>query len=175
MKMEARMWILTALAVTALGVQAGQISQQPALFASYQDTDDASGGFGGGLKYAVYFDDDSGLGVGVDLRGSWLTEFDDADDLDVYPVEMTLLLRYAVLDGTLPYIGAGAGYYFFDEDDAGVDDEFGYYGVVGVDQAVSDGVSVFVEGKYLWLEPDSDFGDVTLDGFGVNAGVALSW
>lgn len=80
-----------------------------------------------------------------------------------------------MIEGTRPYVGGGIGYYFFDEDDADVDDEVGYYCVAGIDQSVGNGISVFAEAKYLWLEPDSDFGDVELDGFGANIGAAYNW
>ncbi len=163
------------------------LEQQIGVFGAYQNTDDQDDGYGGGLRYAVFgnvaepanVSPLKSVDIGFDLRGSWLTQYDeDYLDTDMYPVQANLLLRTEFKNGFRPYAGGGAGYAWFDGDGkAELDDEYTYSALLGVDQAITDQVSVFVEGEYMWLEPDfeNSSGDVDLSGFGANAGVNFNF
>jgi len=184
---------LVIMVVTAMmtGLAAAQtLSQQAGAYASWLNADDLDDGFGVGLKYSLMVQDVAPalpkLGVGFDVRAGWLTfDGDDNDygvDVDMFPIELTALVSYEVMDGAKPYAGLGVGYYFFDADSRwyDVDDEFGVYALLGWDQKVYEGLSVFAEAKYLWLEPDikgpgRSKADLDVGGFGVNLGVCFNW
>jgi len=183
--------IITAVsAVMAGAVMAQTLSQQAGVYGSWLNADDLDDGFGVGIKYSLIVQDVAPalprLGVGFDVRAGWLMfDGDDNDygtDLDVFPVELTALVSYKVIGGSTLYAGGGIGYYFFDVDDSrfDVDDEFGFYALVGWDQKVHESISVFAEAKYLWLEPDVKGPrgwktDLDVGGFGVNLGVCFNW
>ena len=170
------------VALMSASAVAATVSQQAGPLVAYQDTEDIEEGYGAGLKYVVMWENVAPkLACGLDIRAGWLTyDGDDNDygmDLDVFPVELTALAGYEVFGGTRPYAGIGVGGYFFDadEDDADIDDDVGFYGVLGWDQGLTEQVSVFAEAKYLWLEPDANGEDLDLGGFGANVGVAARW
>ncbi len=163
------------------------IDQQLGVFGSYQDTDDLDDGYGGGLRYALFANvaDPApgsvlqGIDIGADLRGSWLADYDeDAFDVDMFPVQTNLLIRASFQNGFRPYAGGGVGYIWFDNDgDKDLDDEYSYSAILGFDQEITDRFSLFVEGEYMWLEPDYDDapGDADMDGFGVNTGINFNF
>lgn len=177
--------LMATVAIVVAGLaNAGEVAQQVAPFAAYQNTEDMDNGYGGGLKYAVTYDGlMPHLDVGVDVRAAWLTFSEDDNDygvdLDMVPIELTFLARYEVLDGSKPYVGVGVGYYFFDSDEIDIDDELGCYGIVGWNQKVMEHLSVFAEAKYLLLEPDvngvASTADIDLSGVGANIGIAMDW
>ena len=81
-----------------------------------------------------------------------------------------------------PYVGAGVGYYLLDTDRFEVDDEVGFYGVIGGEFGDPDGLSFMVEGMYRNIEAevrdddiddDIEFDDVDFDLSGpvLNAGI----
>ena len=163
------------------------------VFGSYwdmEDSDDAS--YGGGIRLQA----DINEIVGFDLRISGLTGYggEEADNAYVAPIEAGLTLGTPLGDAARIYVGAGAGYYVlpefetegeFDapgEVDVDFQDEFGFFGLVGIQLNLSEAVALFVEGKYTWLEVDEvtldgdldlDLGDdpVEFTGFGINAGL----
>ena len=163
------------------------VEQQFGVFGAYQNADDLDDGYGGGLRYAVFGNVAEpanasplkSVDIGADLRGSWLTEYDEGNfDTDMYPVQANLLVRTEFKNGFRPYAGGGAGYAWFDGDGKKeLDDDYTYSALLGVDQAINDQVSVFVEGEYMWLEPDFDTasGEAEMDGFGANAGVNFNF
>ncbi|MEF8943236.1 MAG: outer membrane beta-barrel protein [Desulfohalobiaceae bacterium] len=162
------------------------IDQQLGVFGSYQDTDDLDDGYGGGLRYALFtrVADPApgsvleGIDIGGDVRASWLADYDeDAFDTDMYPAQANLLVRAELQNGFRPYAGGGVGYVWFDNDDKELDDEYSYSALLGFDQMITERFSLFVEGEYMWLEPDYDnmSGDADMDGFGVNAGVNFNF
>lgn len=164
------------------------VEQQVGVFGAYQNTDDLDEGYGGGLRYAVFANvaEPAGasplksLDIGGDLRASWLADYEHDDtnfETDIYPVQANLLVRPEFKNGFRPYAGGGVGYAWFDEDNGSLDDDYTYSALLGVDQAINDQFSVFVEGEYMWLEPDRDNGpgDVDLSGFGANVGVNFNF
>ena len=162
------------------------IDQQVGIFGSYQDTDDLDDGYGGGLRYALFTNvvDPApgsvlqGIDIGGDFRGSWLADYDeDSFDTDMYPVQANLLIRAVFQNGFRPYAGGGVGYVWFDNDGKELDDEYSYSALLGFDQAITERLSFFVEGEYMWLEPDYEntSGEAEMDGFGANAGINFNF
>mgnify|MGYP000420909057 FL=1 len=164
------------------------IEQQIGVFGAYQNTDDLDEGYGGGLRYAVFGNMAEpgsaspleSIDIGGDLRASWLAGYEaDGNDFetDIYPVQANLLVRPEFKNGLRPYAGGGIGYAWFDEDNGNtnyeLDDEWTYSVLLGIDQEINEQFSMFVEGEYMWLQPDieNDSGEADLDGFGVNVGV----
>jgi len=105
--------------------------------------------------------------------------------LEVIPAEVGLVLNLAPNSKLMPYVGGGGGYYFMKEkgdggDGASIRDEFGGYGVAGLELSLGDGLALFVEGKYTVVSI-KEVNDVKLDtplkldGFGGNAGLMLKW
>jgi hypothetical protein len=56
-----------------------------------------------------------------------------------------------------------------------VDDEFGYYGLLGLQLRMGKTFSLFGEIMYRMVEASTDIQDYKLDGLGVNAGIAVAW
>ena len=159
------------------------------VFGSYMNGKDVDSGFGGGIK----FKGDIADYIAVEARASCLTKFSDYledDDLYVIPIEGDVLLNFPLGDSPVTiYGGGGAGYYIIPEyedsvvlGDVDVDlqDTFGFFGVGGVEFALSEGVSLYAEGKYLLLtvdeakieDVDTDLPDeVDFSGLSLNAGL----
>lgn len=174
--------MVAATVLASAGAMAMNLSQQAGLYAAYQDTEDMKDGFGAGFKYVLMWNNVAPkLSCGVDIRAGWLTyDGDDNDygaDLDIVPVELSILAGYEVFNGARPYAGMGVGYYFFDAegDRLDMDDDVGFLGILGWDQRLTEQVSVFAEAKYLWLEPDANDTDPDLGGFGADVGVCMNW
>lgn len=181
------LWFASALLVAGWvvpSVHAGEGAiQQLGVFGAYQDAGDLDQGLGGGAHCTFLFLEVApGLDLGFDARGTWLT-FDGEDndfqaDVDMIPVEGSVVALYSIREGTRPFIGAGAGYYFFDSDEIDIDDEVGFFARAGLEQQLSANLSLFAEAKYLWLEPEVEgfSGDeIDLNGLGANAGLSFSW
>ncbi len=137
-------------------------------YAVYQDSKDIGEGYGGAtLKLRlIEF-------VSVSARASYV-KFDDFD-VSMTPVELVGIVEIPILM-LRPYIGLGAGYYFFNGDDVSYSDEPGIFPLLGFQVNLLKKVGVFVEGRYLFLESDrSDgaTGSATLDGLGVNLGLSF--
>lgn len=185
--LKTKAMIAMIAAMISVSAMAGTFSQQAGPYASWLNAEDLDNGYGAGLKYNVMYEGVlPRLGLGLDVRGGWLMfEGDDNDygtDLDMFPVEATALASYEVFDGAKPYAGVGIGGYFFDEDDdaVDVDDELGFYVVLGWDQSIMKHLSVFAEAKYLWLEPEAKGPagveqDLDVGGFGANVGICMNW
>ena len=144
-------------------------------FASSLDSDDLDEGYGGGVKLELNPIDL----LSVDARASYL-RFDDTD-IDMVPLEVAGLVNFAMLaEHFVPYAGVGVGYYLFDGDGADLDDEVGFFPVVGLEIGLQP-VSVLIEGRWLFLEADVDsaeaeldnLSEATVDGFGVNVGLLI--
>ncbi|WP_027370417.1 outer membrane beta-barrel protein [Desulfovermiculus halophilus] len=173
-------WAMIGSAQAADGTFS-EFEQQVGVYGVYQDTDDLDEGYGGGLHYAVFTPVAKprvsllkSVDLGLDLRGEYITDLDSGHiDTDMYPIQANLLLRTQFTNGLSAYGGGGVGYVWFDEDDGNLDDEYTYSALVGLDQKITSNLSLFVEGEYMWLEPDDDGrgGDIDMDGFGVNAGI----
>ncbi|MHC4520609.1 MAG: outer membrane beta-barrel protein [Planctomycetota bacterium] len=143
------------------------------VFGSSLDSDDLGDGYGGGAKLELNPIDM----ISVDARASWI-HFDDTD-VDMFPLELAGLLNLPILgERIVPYFGAGVGYYLFDASGADLEDEVGYYPLVGLEVGLHR-VSVLAEARWLFLETDvdsakdelKDITDVDVDGFGANVGL----
>jgi opacity protein-like surface antigen len=139
--------ILCALA--ALAILAGPAAATDfTLYGAYQDTKDADQGVGIGGK----------LGFGIfELRATY---FDDVTtdtgrndfEIKMLPLEAGLAFKFAPGDRFSPYIGGGAGYYLLDTNRGEVDDEVGYYAVLGANFTGVSGLGFNVEGIYRSME-----------------------
>lgn len=162
--------VLLSLAVggcmTGSGIEFG-------ILGSSLDSDDLGQGYGGGAKLELNPIDL----VSVDARASWL-HFDDTN-IDVIPLEVAGLLNFPLLfERIVPYVGIGAGYYMFDGSGADLDDEVGYFPVVGLEVGFHR-LSLLAEARYLFLEADANNGKgplagdrkADIDGPGINVGL----
>ncbi|MFP4351976.1 MAG: hypothetical protein ACLFRP_08235 [Puniceicoccaceae bacterium] len=143
------------------------------------------GGYGSWLKPE---DLDKGYGGGVVARGQ-LLEFLGVDaragyfsfsdpDVDMVPVEASLMLRLPLPVVSL-FAGAGGGYYQFSgEKGFDLGDEAGAFGNLGVEGTLGDW-KLFFEWRYQLLEPTVDSAgggfakgeEIDFSGYGFSLGV----
>lgn len=171
--------VVALMAVVALAVgpaSAGNLR----IFGAYLDSGDVGEFAGGGLKYAS--SDTLGWEFGVTAyRDSDEFVFDDsyfdADSID--NTAWDIGARVSISE--IFYFSVGASYFQFDADYGDVDDEWGFYGLLGATVG-GDTFRFFIEGAYRDVKAtikyeDLDLveSDIKLDigGFGVNAG--LEW
>ena len=174
------LWAAVALALSAVPASAADFGA----YGAFWDTEDADQalGVGGKLSFGIF-----------ELRASYFsdvtadTEPESQDfEISVVPLEAGLTFKFAQGERFTPYVGGGAGYYLLDTTDFDVDDEVGYYGVLGADIKGASGLGFMVEGIYRNMEatvrgdfndnPDIDEDvDLQLGGFGVNAGLVWSF
>lgn len=168
------------------------------LFGTYWDTDRLDEAFGGGIAVGIPL----GEVVELDLRASYLEELnDDAfdaifdDDEDVFqettvemlPLDVGLRFNLQRRGAVNPYIGAGGTYYLLDSNVGNdIDDEVGYYGMIGARFGDAQGAGFFTEILYRKVEAtvvNNDLDDfdldesvsLDLDGFSAIAGFRWSW
>ncbi len=183
-----KLLIVWSAAILAVQVHASGLG----IYGSYWNSKDYSDTLGGGLKLKL----DMAPTFSMELRGSYLPEFaKDQADLDVGAIEAGLTFNLILNEYITPYIGGGAGYYVFDvkskldeEVEFKVDNKVGFYGVAGLELALSKRVAFFGEAKYTIVEAeleaawenldnvikDTDKGK-DLNGMGVNAGIVMKW
>lgn len=169
-------------AAAAFALAAGPAAASDfAVFGSYWDTKDAEEALGVGAKVR--------FGI-VELRGTYFsdvtadTEPESRDfEISAIPLEAGLAFKFAENERFSPYIGGGAGYYMLDTSRGEIDDEVGYYAVLGADIGSPDGLSFVAEAIYRSMEAtvtdeedptDPDIVDdvaFDLDGLGVNVGL----
>lgn len=169
-------------AATALALAAGPaMANDFAVFGSYWDTKDAEEALGGGAKLRFGF---------FEVRGTYFSDVTadqspERNDFEVsaIPLEVGLAFNFAENERFSPYVGGGGGYYMLDTNIGEVDDEIGFYGVLGANIGDPDGVSFMAEAIYRQMEgtvtnedeitdPDiDDEVDFDLSGLGVNVGL----
>jgi len=197
-------FLISAFAVATLALIGAPTSPALAdyglsLFGSpYWAPDDTDEVAGGGLSFEVPINPS----WAVDLRGSYFEEtrpdafgelFELGDEqgvfrengLEILPLEVGGRYNF-VPDGRVrPYAGAGVGYYILDTDVGNVDDEGGYYGLLGLGFGNPEKANFFVEANYRRMEatveedPNDPFDfegfdenvAIDLDGLGFNVGV----
>ena len=187
-------------------------------FLSYWNADDLNefdgeGFFGGGVQGQVRLLDF----LALDLR---IGGFATGEDEDVYvpgqgwyenqttlvalPLEAGLLGILDVTEKFSLYGGPGVGFYFFDGEfrseqgpwdhtcDLDIDDETGFYALLGARYQLARNFALFAEGKYTWVETsvDEDLGAITdeldfgnlslsqdldLSGFALQAGLLFTF
>lgn len=164
--------LLVVLAVTIGGCSHGR-GVEMGVFGTGLDSQDLGEGFGGGVKLELNPLDR----VSIDARASYIN-FDDTD-VEVIPLEAAGLLNFPMLgERIVPYAGAGVGYYHFDGNGAEIDDNVGFFPLVGVEVGLQR-ISVMAEARWLFLQTDVDsakaeLANVTkanIDGVGINVGV----
>jgi hypothetical protein len=130
-------------ALLALGALAPAARAAQGIYATMWDPKDTDGnGYGFGFRSTVRVNPY----ISFDTRVSWL-KFKD-DHFDVFPVEATAMLKLG-----MTYVGAGGGYYIFNN--ANLQNNFGWYAVAGIDVPVGP-VGLFGEVKWLELSTDPD-------------------
>lgn len=159
------------------------------LYGSYWDTDALNSTAGAGVKV--------GFGSGVvrfELRGSHFPDLSENvnelvdDGTGRFKVRATvpeagLTFNFAPESRFQPYLGAGASYYVLDTNRFEIDDEIGWYGLVGFHIGRAEGgPAFFAEGVYRKVDAtivnddasDPDVNgkvDFDLSGPAINAGV----
>ena len=179
------MGVVCAMGVMTSGAWAGA---DFGLFGSYWNTKEFSDdGWGAGAKASI----EIVKPLSLEVRGTY---FDDlgapgSERLQAIPVEAGLKLALITQQWFKAYVGGGGGYYFLDLNQGGsIDDEWGWYGVGGIEVMLSKHVGLFGEAIYRGLEgnvnsaePLKSTEDVSeslthsstlnLDGWGANAGL----
>lgn len=138
------------------------------VFGSYLDSDDLGEGVGPGVKLELQPSD----WLSIDARASYIN-FDNSN-VDMYPLELAALLNIPLADEQIvPYVGVGAGYYILDADRFDMDDEVGYFPLIGLEIGAYN-LSFLVEARWLFLDSDLDnalHSSANLDGLGINLGL----
>lgn len=162
----AAVWIAASAAA-----QAGNLGG----FWAWWRASDAGESDGIGLKLTLT---EPGTTSALELR---LTVFSDLsrdtepNKLKVTPIEIGPRFPIAQ-DGPLQiYLGLGGGYYLMDFDNRRVGDEFGFYGLLGIEFQLGDTFVLFGEAVYRRVKARPEGGDLDLDGIGANVGIAYSW
>jgi hypothetical protein len=162
-----RFSLAALLALAALGAFSTGAHANQGIYATWwkldQSNDDGFGfGFRSKIQVVPLFS--------FDTRISYI-KFSDSD-VNVFPIEATGMFKLGMV-----YAGAGVGYYIFDN--AGADNNFGWYAVGGIDISLGS-FGVFGEAKWTSLSADAkdldpDAGDIShsldADGIGFNLGV----
>jgi opacity protein-like surface antigen len=174
--------LCAAAALTILAAPAAKATDF-GVFGSYWGTEDADEALGVGAKI--------GLGRFFELRGTYFSDVTaDTDperfdfEVSAIPLEAGLRFGFADNEAFSPYVGGGASYYLLDTSEGDIDDEVGWYAVLGAEFARQpSGLGFMAEAIYRGVEatvtedddgfPDDIRDDVSLnlDGFGVNAGL----
>ena len=165
--------VVVVVLAFASGVWARGAGVEFGTYGSYMDTDDLGEGLGLGAKLELQAID----WVSIDARASYIL-FNDPD-VDLVPLELAALVNIPLADEQIvPYAGVGVGYYIFDADGFDMDDEVGFFPVVGIEFGAYN-LSFLLEARWLFLESDLDkaaeeFGSddkADLDGLVINLGL----
>lgn len=174
--------LCAAAALTMLAAPAAKATDF-GVFGSYWATEDVDEALGAGAKLR--------LGRFVELRGTYFSDVTaDTDperfdfEVSAIPLEAGLRFDFAEGEAFSPYVGGGASYVMLDTTEGDIDDEVGWYAVLGAEFARQpSGLGFMAEAIYRGIEatvtededgfPDDVNEDVilNLDGFGVNAGL----
>jgi hypothetical protein len=174
------------LAILALGT-CGAWASGIGLLSEYWSPADLDSGFGWGGKIKF----DIGSYVALEVRGSYfpdLTRDEDMSDIDVTVIrnEVDLIGRVPIGKRGEAYAGGGAGYYLLDAEFSNgqsldLGDEFGGFGIGGVQFSPVENLGLFAEFKYTIVEgsfDDDEFGSdnkLDLNGFGASVGAMFTW
>jgi outer membrane protein W len=168
---------LSLLAVPAKAVDFG-------VFGAYQDTRDADSGYGVGGKLD--------FGRFVTLRATYLGDVTAQENstsprnfkLRVIPLDAGLQYKFQPDSNFSPYLGGGASYFLLDTNRGEIDDELGWFAVVGADIKTQHTFGITLEAIYRDVQStvrDNNNGDTTISdrvniqlrGFGANAGLVF--
>ena len=181
--------ILTLLAAPAA---AGSIG----VMGSWWSPEDSNDEFAGGIMV----DFRVGKRVDIEFRASWfdnvLTDLpDDAPGVEIpysaVPLDFGFAYNFIKDDRKVtPYIGGGGTYFLLDADNdeqGRIEDEWGWYGIVGIDFPIGGNWKIFLEGLYRDSEATLKGNDLNfaspseveaffdLKGPAANLGVAFTW
>ncbi len=179
--MNSRLMLCLLAVGTALPAAAlAQGGNSVGAFGSYWNTDQGGDTWGGGVKgrfgmfelRATYFDD-----VTRD-RGGALRAIKIQD----VPVDAGVAFNFAPQMPINPYVGAGVSYHLLDSNIGNIDDEVGWYALLGGEFGMAEGMSLLAEVTYRDVTGTvkdlsggtliQDRTNVDLSGFGANVGVA---
>ncbi len=151
-------------------------------FGSYWNTEDADEAVGGGVA--------TRLGRYFDLRATYYSDVtadttpEHSDfEIQAIPLEAGFVIPFAESATFNPYAGGGVSLVLLDIDGGEVNEELGFYGVLGAEFGDPEGVGFFAEAMYRQMEAkvrdDDDFDDVVirdevetaLSGFALNGGL----
>jgi opacity protein-like surface antigen len=171
--------VVATLALTAAPAMATEV----AAFGSGWNTKDADQAMGGGfrLDFARY----------LELRASYFSDLTkdtspESRDFEIkaLPLEAGVNFKLTHDQPFTPYVGGGIGYYMLDTSVGQIDDETGWYGVVGANFKRGSGLGFNIEGIYRNMDAtvhgddlNNISGRVPVDfgGLGVNAGVVWTF
>ena len=168
-----RTWVRKVVLVGCLvpwTALAGPIDLSLSGFGSFFRTEDLDEAYGGGVKLKLevldYF--------AADARISYVG-FDEGD-VEMVPVEVAAMVQLPLLNKTLvPYAGIGVGYYSFQTGKIDLEDDFGFWPVLGAELRLGKKkqLGVFAEARWLLLRADvkNSSQRADLSGVGVNIGL----
>ena len=142
-------------------------------FGSSLNSDDLGQGYGGGAKLELNPID----WISIDGRAGYI-RFADTK-VNMVPLEAAGLLNFPMAgERIVPYVGAGAGYYLFEADDADLDNKVGFFPLAGLEIGLWR-VSFLAEARWLFLQTDVESArgelrnlrEAEVDGLGINLGV----
>jgi hypothetical protein len=162
----------------------------------------AGGGFSLFGSYAQLSDDAEGIGFGArlsvggdhwigDLTWTWYPSDEgvltvpgvDPDKLQVIPTDLGFRYLFQSSGMVRPYIGGGGTFFYNNLSNGSIDNSWGLYGLFGFNFGHG-GIKFFAEGIYRWAETDVSYSvggepvytaDFDIGGYGINAGVLLSF
>lgn len=159
-------------AIPAVGL--AQSEPSFAVFGSYWDTDiDETTGIGLKARFGMF-----------DLRATYYDDAtgDDGVEVEAIPIEAGVAYNFAPHLAVNPYVGAGVSYHLLDSNEGSIDDEVGWYAVVGGEFGMTEGISFM--GELMYRDVDGTVEDLSdglavrddvsadLSGFAVNLGAA---
>lgn len=152
--------------------QAGNIGAGWTMWRTKEAGDDKGSGF----KLTMT---EKGANGALELRFSQFSDLSEEGGpraLKLTPIEVGSRFPLSK-DGPLEiYMGLGVGYYMMDYEDIPVSDEFGYYGLLGVDFAFGKSFQLFGEAVYRKVTVKPDGADTfKLDGVGAFVGLGYTW
>ncbi len=184
--------LVALVATDAFAQQGRRLTIEPRL--SYWLPDDADNAIGYGAAVEIMLSNWFGLVGAIDF---WSFEGEDLSatldaftDWSISDLSAGLIFYIGYSDTINPYITAGLDYFFIDDDfggadagafaAAGVDDSLGWHAGLGVDIALSDNISVVIEGRYFDTSINVDLttveiGDVEVTGFAFLVGIEIGF
>lgn len=165
--MNTRSYVLAlALGAAVPTAALAQAESSMGVYGSWWDTDDANDAWGVGVKGRI------GM---FELRGTWYDKFDVRSGVEIesIPIEAGIAWNFAPHLAVNPYVGAGVGYHFMDTNLGSVDDEVGWYAVLGGEFGMPAGFAMIGEVMYRDVDATLENGfreKVDLSGFAVNIG-----
>jgi hypothetical protein len=167
--------VIAAAFASATPSYAGSIG----VYGSYWDGSDVGSSYGAGVRLGFDMFD----WMGLEFHGTYYADFEeeiDSEDFELTALPVDGGLRFNLFGKSKfnLYLGAGVTYYFMDTNLGSVDDEFTYYGEVGIEMG-GDNTKFFAEA--LWRDLDTTVDDpsgdedVSFSGVSLNAGLNWTW